>query len=167
MKDRRSVEMYGRTSLLILLLLCLPYILSAQKDTIQTGKIIITFTDIRSDIGNIVMGLYTAENQWTNDPHYSFSWDKKYFDNGIITVEIDSLPRNSYACAVLDDEDESSSMKYFCGLPKEGWGMSSNPAFLKLKTPSFKDVSFELDCPAVRIEIKMNYLNRNKNRQTK
>jgi uncharacterized protein (DUF2141 family) len=126
------------------------------------GTLVITFTDIRSEVGNIVMGLYESEDQWTDNPSYSFSWDKKNLKNGVLMVEIDSLPIKHYACAVLDDEDESVSMNFIMGLPKEGWGMSTNPSFFKLKKPDFEDVAFCLDCPVLRVDIRMNYLNRNK-----
>jgi uncharacterized protein (DUF2141 family) len=129
---------------------------------LAVGTLVITFTHIRSDVGNIVMGLYESEDQWTDNPTYSFSWDKSKLKNGVLMVEIDSLPRKHYACAVLDDEDESASMNFIIGLPREGWGMSTNPSFFKLKKPDFEDVAFELDCPVLRVDIKMNYLNKNK-----
>jgi uncharacterized protein (DUF2141 family) len=151
-----------RKILIGFLIFCFPIVLSAQSNTPQTGKLIITFTDIRSDIGNIVMGLYNAEEQWTDNPEHSLKWNKSKLKNGKLTVEIDSLPRTTYACAVLDDEDKSISMNFFLGLPREGWGMSTNPSFLKLKKPKFKEVSFDLDCPVLRIELKMNYLNKKK-----
>ncbi|MFC2090922.1 DUF2141 domain-containing protein [Bacteroidota bacterium] len=136
--------------------------LHAQQSNQRTGKLIITFTNIRSDVGNIAMGFYNDARQWTDDPISEHRWPKRTMRNGKLTVEIPDLPYDTYACAVLDDEDRSRSMEYFLGLPKEGWGMSTNPPFLKLKKPGFDEVSFKLDRPVVRIEIKMNYLNKNK-----
>lgn len=154
LKDKRFIQ-------LTVLLLLASATYSQIKNT-QTANIIITFTDIRSDVGNIAMGLYDAEDQWTDNPRYNFWWDKSKMQNGKLEVKIDSLPRKKYACAVLDDEDKSFKMNFFLGLPKEGWGMSTNPPFLKLIKPGFEEVSFELDSPNLWIEIKMNYLNKNK-----
>lgn len=157
----------GKSAILGIFILVLPYVLNGQEPRAegqeQRAKLIITFTDIRCDIGNIVMGLYDAKEQWTDNPHYAYSWDKKKLKEGRITVEIDSLPRNRYAIAVLDDENMSITMDFILGLPKEGWGMSTNPPFLKLIAPKFESVAFDLDCPVLRMEIKMNYLNKRKN----
>ncbi|MCF8225003.1 MAG: DUF2141 domain-containing protein [Bacteroidales bacterium] len=148
--------------LVLCILLSTQVSIFCQAQSYACGRLIITFTDIRSNAGQIAMGLYDAEEQWTDAPKYNFVWDKGHLKNGNMTVEIDSLPRGKYACAVLDDEDLSLSMNYILSLPAEGWGMSTNPSFLKLKKPGFEEVTFELNGPALRIWIKMNYLNRKK-----
>lgn len=127
------------------------------------GKLVITFTNIRSDVGNVRLGLYDAPDQWTDHAKYHYVWNKEDLKDGKLTVEIKDLPRTTYAIAVLDDEDENGDMTYKLGLPMEGWGMSKNPSFVRLKAPGFDEVSFELDSPAIRFEIQMNYLDRNKN----
>jgi len=140
----------------LFLLLCIaPGLLPAQE---LYSTLLITFTDIRSDAGLIRMGLYTCDEEWTDTPKYSFAWNKKDLENGKLKVKIDSLQRGTYACAVLDDEDENCEMNYTLGLPREGWGMSSNPSFLKLKKPGFETCGFEADAPVLTFEIKINYL---------
>lgn len=134
--------------------------ISAQSDT--CGSLIITFTDIRSDIGEIVAGIYCAEEQWIYDPEYSHKWTKEEMKDGKLRVEIPKLPYGRYAISVLDDEDKSNSMNYLLKLPREGWGMSTNPSFLKLKAPAYEECAIELDCPSICFEINMNYLNRRK-----
>lgn len=135
---------------------------TAQSPYFTTGKLVITFSGIRSDVGQIAMGLYDDADQWTDHPKYEFAWTKEDLKNGKLTVVIDSLPRTTYACAVLDDEDMDKAMDYTLGLPTEGWGMSTNPSFLKLKKPGFDEVSFDLDAAAVRFEIDIHYLRKNK-----
>lgn len=134
----------------------------AQSPYFTTGKLVITFSGIRSDVGQIALGLYDAADQWTDHPKYEFTWTKKDMKDGRMTVVIDSLPRTTYACAVLDDENENLAMDYKLGLPTEGWGMSTNPSFLKLKKPEFEQVSFDLDAAAVRFEINIHYIRKNK-----
>lgn len=136
--------------------------MSAQSPYFTTGKLVITFSGIRSDVGQIAMGLYDDADQWTDRPKYEFAWTKEDLKDGRLTVVIDSLPRTTYACAVLDDEDMDQEMNFSLGLPTEGWGMSTNPSFLKLKKPGFDEVSFELDAAAVRFEITINYIRKNK-----
>ena len=133
-----------------------------QSAGYTTGSLVITFTNIRSDIGNIRVGLYDAPDQWTDHAKHHYVWNKEDLKDGNLTVEIKDLPRNTYAIAVLDDEDKNEDMTYKLGLPIEGWGMSNNPSFVRLKAPDFDEVSFELDSPVVRFEINMVYLNKNK-----
>lgn len=136
--------------------------MSAQSPYFTTGKLVITFSGIRSDVGQIAMGLYDDADQWTDHPKYEFVWTKEDLKDGRLTVVIDSLPRTTYACAVLDDEDMDQDMNFKLGLPTEGWGMSTNPSFLKLKKPGFDEVSFELDAAAVRFVVDIHYLRKNK-----
>jgi uncharacterized protein (DUF2141 family) len=148
--------------LIFILLASTTYSLYSQVPDYSTGKLVITFTGIRSSAGNVLMGLYNASDQWTDSPFREFAWSKEQLKNGSLTIEIDNLPRTTYACAVLDDENSSMTMNFTLGLPTEGWGMSNNPSFIRLKAPAFDEVSFELDSPVIRFEINMVYLNKNK-----
>ncbi len=141
-------------------LLLLNLSLHAQ-DSIK-GTLKITFTDIRSTAGNIVAGVYDHEGQWINEPRRSYSWSKETLVNGSMTVEIPDLPYGTYAITVLDDEDKNEEMKYFMGLPREGWGMSNNPSFRKIKAPKCDECSFELNSPLLGFDVKINYLRKNK-----
>lgn len=135
---------------------------TGQSSVSATGKLIITFTHIRSDVGQIALALYDHKDQWTDNPAMEYAWDKENLKNDRLTVSIKDIPRTIYAIAVLDDENENLEMEYTLGLPTEGWGMSTNPSFFKLTKPGFDEVSFDLDAPTIRMEIKMNYIRKNK-----
>ena len=122
----------------------------------------ITFTDVRSDVGQIIVAVYDSEKQWAYDPRYTYKYGKNDIDKGAVKVKIPSLPYGRYAISVMDDEDMDNEMKYFMKLPREGFGMSGNPSYLSLKLPAYELCSFELDSPEVYFSIKMNYLNKRK-----
>ncbi len=132
--------------ILLSVLLSVSY-LAVQAQEGPCGSLTITFTDIRSDIGEILTGVYSAEDQWIYEAKYSYTWTKENLEGGKLKVEIQNLPYGTYAISVLDDEDKNAGMKYFIGLPREGWGMSTNPSFFKLKAPSYEECAIELDCP--------------------
>lgn len=132
----------------------------AQKP--PKGTLVITFSDIRSDIGLLRAGVYVSEKEWIYHPSYSYKWEKKALKDGKLVVEVKDLPYGTYAISVLDDEDKSNSMNYTLKLPMEGWGMSTNPSFFKLKAPDFEECKFELDCPTIWMEVELNYLNKRK-----
>ena len=153
-----SITSNVKQALAISLLILLCHSAACQQVSHQTGTLAITFTQIQSTEGRIRLALYNREDQWTDNPAYHFDWTKENVVNGRLTVMLDSLPRATYACAVLDDINNSGDMEYLLGLPKEGWGMSTNPSFLKLKKPGFRDVCFDLDAPVLRFEIQIYYL---------
>lgn len=150
----------GKKSGIFLFLLLFSAVLSAQEE--PSGSLIITFTQIRSDVGNLVIGVYESEEQWVHHPCYKYIQDKNALKNDTLCVEIKDLPYGSYAISVLDDEDLNDAMKFLLKLPQEGWGMSGNPPFLKLRAPEFELCSFDLDCSSIQFEIQMNYINRRK-----
>jgi uncharacterized protein (DUF2141 family) len=135
---------------------------NADRCSAQTGDLVITFTDIRSEKGIIALALCTDAQQWPNDPAQEYHWEKEGLNQHRMTITLPRLPYGTYAIAVLDDENRNFKMEYSMGLPREGWGMSTNPSFLKLTPPEFEECAFELDAPVVRMEIKMNYLRKNK-----
>lgn len=128
-----------------------------------TGKLVITLTDIRNTQGQLLLAVYNDPTQWTDHPVKSLRYEKKDIKDGKLQVEITGLKRDIvYACALLDDENSNNEMDYKLGLPLEGFGMSRNPSFLKLKKPGFDETSFLLDGPAVRFELKLNYIRKKK-----
>lgn len=147
----------------IIILIAISFTASfAQQKNWNTGKLVITLSDVKSPQGTLKIALYNDASQWTDNPIYSSMHTKNDMSNSKITVTIDSLPRTIYAIAVLDDINDNNEMDFRLGLPTEGFGMSTNPSFFKLKPPEFEEVSFELDSPVLRMEVKMNYILRRK-----
>lgn len=154
LKDRRFF--------LLLLFLSSTFSVSSLAQHQAKGSLHITFTEIRSDVGLIRIGIYSSDKEWIHHPKYSHKWDKSELKGDRLRVVVDDLPYGSYSISVLDDEDRSNSMNYKLKLPQEGWGMSNNPSFLKLKQPGYDECSFKLDSPKISMEIKLNYLNKRK-----
>ena len=131
----------------------------SQENAIDnTGKLVVTFTNIKSDEGELKINLYTNESQWPDYAPMTFIRSKDNIKNGRITISIDSLPQATYGLVVLDDLNSNADMDYTLGLPSEGWGMSNNPSFFKLKAPAYEEVVFELDAAIVMIDVKLNYV---------
>ena len=122
-----------------------------------TGTLEIEFTGIRSEEGQIAIGLNSSRDGWPREPEIELAWPKKNLENGTLVVRIDALEYGTYAISVLDDIDLDEEMKFFLGIPREGFGFSMNPPH-KLHEPDFEESAIEVDRPFQRISIEMRYI---------
>jgi uncharacterized protein (DUF2141 family) len=121
-----------------------------------TGILEIEFTGIRSDEGQIAIGLNRSPDGWPREPEIELAWPKEDLKNGTMVVRIDTLEYGTYAISVLDDLDFDEEMKFFLGIPREGFGFSRNPPH-KLSEPDFEESAIKVDRPFQRISIEMRY----------
>ncbi|HDS06324.1 MAG TPA: DUF2141 domain-containing protein [Bacteroides sp.] len=121
-----------------------------------TGTLEIRFTGIRSDRGQIAVGMNRSPEGWPREPHMDFFWEKDGLDNGVLVAEIENLPYGVYAISVLDDVNRNGEMEMVLGIPREGWGFSNNPAN-RLSPPDFNKCAFLIEQPFVRITIELHY----------
>ncbi len=128
--------------------------LQAQSDSI--GTLEIEFTGIRSNEGLMAINVNTLNEKFPREPGIEIQFSKDQVEDGVLTVEIDSLAYGIYAISVLDDLNGNNKMDMFLKFPKEGYGFSLNPEN-KLRAPKFKECSFELNQPHQTITILIRY----------
>ena len=121
-----------------------------------TGTLEIRFAGIRSDRGQIAVGMNRSPEGWPREPHLDFFWEKDDLVNGVMVAEIENLPYGVYAISVLDDVNRNGEMEMVLGIPKEGWGFSNNPPF-RLSEPGFHECSFLIEQPYHRMTIQLRY----------
>ncbi len=147
----------GYYRLLSPIFLLIPVLSVAQEPC--TGSIKIELTNIRSVEGSIVLGIYKTPDEWPYYPSYNFIVSKDSMLNNRVVYTIDSIPCGRYSILVLDDENVDQKMEYSgLGFPREGWGFSNNPGFLRLKEPTFEECLFEVNNSITGTGIKMNYI---------
>lgn len=67
------------------------------------------------------------------------------------------VPAGRYAVVVIHDENSNMKLdRNFFGVPREGFGFSSNPR-VSFSAPSFQSAVVPLACPTTQIEIKLIY----------
>ena len=116
----------------------------------------IRFTGIRNNKGLIAIGINRSEDGWPREPHLEYNWVKGALSDGVFVAKVTGLPYGTYAVSVLDDENSNLEMDMFMGIPKEGWGFSTNPPF-KLSAPKFSECSLMIDQPEIKISIDLRY----------
>lgn len=141
----------SRLTLFVCLLLFTANHLSSQ--TIE-----VTVTGIRSDKGQIAIGVFTDDESFQNDKaFFEIQFPKNELKNGSMTVSF-RLDPGIYGLALLDDVNNNRLMEYnFLGIPKEGFGFSGyyHTGFSK---PRFDDFRFTVvQGQEMKITVKMKY----------
>lgn len=128
--------------------------------TISAQTIDLTFTNLESSNGQIVLGIYRDQTTWEKEePGIT-----KYFPKGSAvwagTLKVSfTLAPGTYGISMLDDSNSDSKMNYnWLGLPKEGFGFS-NLYHTGWSKPKFKDFSVSLAAgQRIAVTIKVRYL---------
>jgi len=127
--------------------------------SLNAQNISVNITGIRSDKGQIVIGVFRdSETYEREDPYVNQIFSKDNISKEALSVNF-SLEPGIYGFCLLDDENNNGKMEYnFLGMPKEGFGFSdlNHSGITKPKFDSFK---FILNRDQNKtIEIKVRYI---------
>ena len=91
-------------------------------------------------------------------PDCSHDPDKRHFAvaAGGGTVSLGLLTPDTYAIAIVHDENGNGKLDTFAGIPREGVGFSRNPV-LRFGAPSFRSASFPVAGGPVEQDIRLKY----------
>lgn len=129
-------------------------------DMTTAATLTINLSNVKSDKGSIQVrvadrALYESDS---TDPG-KISADVKA-KKGKNTIVIENVPPGEYVVQALHDLNDNKVMDYnFMGLPKEFWGISTNPrARLDRKLWDFDKIKIELADKDVTVNIRMRKL---------
>jgi len=121
-------------------LICL-IVLVDFKTFSQDKNVTIEFIDVRTNKGNLGIGIFKTEEEFKTEKAFkSLNLSKANLKNGKLSASI-SLPNGTYGISVLDDENNNNKMDYnFIGIPKEGFAFSNyyHSGFSKPKLIQFQ-----------------------------
>lgn len=144
--------MIRKIFILFALLLFLSPALNAQN-------VEVTITGIRSDKGQIAIGVFKDDATFQKEEAYlDIQFPKKDISDGVMDVKF-TLEPGIYGLSLLDDENSNGEMEYnFLGIPKEGFGFSDyyHRGITKPKFDAFKFI-LEKDQPK-KINIRIRYM---------
>ncbi len=110
----------------------------AQKEGVE---IEVQIVNIDSDQGQILVGLYDAQDTWLKKI-YKGAYGK--IKNGTATATFKDVPKGEYAISVFHDENNNGELDMVLGVfPKESTG-SSNDAPARFGPPKWEDAKFEV-----------------------
>lgn len=120
--------------------------------------ITIEFTNIRSSKGQLLLGVYTNQTNYSNKKAIKKQTVlKTKLVDGKLTAVIKGLAPGTYGIALLDDEDFDREMNYGLFLPKEGFAFS-NYYHTGMSKPTFDDFEFTLGNEDKKVVMKIRYL---------
>ncbi len=140
-----------RSVILFFLLLIVASHMSAQS-------VEVTVTGIRSEKGQIAIGVFIDEESFRREEAYlEIQFPKKDIIDGVMTVSF-SLNPGIYGLSLLDDENSNRKMEYnFLGIPKEGFGFSGY-YHTGITRPKFEDFMFTVvQGQEMKITVRMKY----------
>ncbi|WP_299245308.1 DUF2141 domain-containing protein [uncultured Aquimarina sp.] len=108
-------------SITVIFTLLLPIAIFAQN---TTNSIEINITNVKSDNGTIMIGLYKGEDNFYRKTYKSVTIKAK---KGSLTVTLDDIPNGMYAISLYHDENDNKKLDTnFFKIPKEPYGTSNN-----------------------------------------
>jgi len=143
------------------ILILLSYSLPLFAQSSSKGTLEIKFTDLRSDLGLVAIGINTSPEGWPREPQIELNWKKVNVVDGTLSVKVPEMPFGTMAISVLDDENSNLEMDMRLGIPREGFGFS-NDAPVGLSPPKFEDSSFQFTSSGQKITIRLRYMGKGK-----
>jgi uncharacterized protein (DUF2141 family) len=128
--------------------------------TVEPGPhvLVVTVKGIRNDTGQVLVSLFESEDGFPGEYAKARLCARHPASAGEAVVELQSVPAGRYAVAVLHDENGNEEVDTgFLGIPKEGAGVSNNPA-PRMGPPAFEDAVFEYDGERMTLEVSLRYL---------
>jgi|GEM_PF-791632 len=124
---------------------------------VQTGKLTVAVTNLRSNDGVVLASLYKSADGFPTEPKKSIKQTFAKISGGKCTLVFEDVPAGTYAVSVMHDENNDRKMQTnWMGIPKEGTA-ASNGAKGKFGPPKFEDAKFKTNGSDSNIDIKMWY----------
>lgn len=131
---------------------------AASPAPIQSGKVIVTITDLKKPVGMLGISLHNSKKGFPGKHEQAYANQAKKITGSAEKVIFDNVPHGSYAISVVHDENSNGKLdKNFIGIPKEGVGVSNNP-IIGMGGPKFDPCAFLLNTGELELTIAMIYL---------
>ena len=107
----------------------------------KTGSLEVVLSNLDSDDGMVLVGIYNEELQWLN---HQYAGEKALINDGKAVVTFTNLPYGSYAISCFHDVNNNDKFDTnFLGLPKEPYAFSNNAKSL-FGPPGWKKAVFTI-----------------------
>ena len=128
---------------------------AAQEDKQQVGRFTLVVAGLRSNNGQVRVGLYnTKESYHSRGKLPALLRAKLKIDHNKAVYTFEDIPYGEYTIKLYHDENGNDKLdKNFLGIPKEPYGFSNNARGLGL--PSYKKAKFTIASKEMSMEINM------------
>ena len=121
----------------------------------EVGDLKVTVTGVRTNSGQIVLGLHLNESGFPDKPAKVYTC---LIEENVCEIVLKELSYGEYALALYHDENNNSSLDHgFLGLiHKEGFGVSNNKR-RRFSPPRYQDAKFDFVRGVETIAIALHY----------
>jgi len=136
---------------LLFMILVLSFVSITAQD-VSGNTIEIEITNIESDEGKMMIGLYDSEKNWLKTTTKETIGEIK---DGKSSMAFENVPDGTYGISSYHDENDNDELDVnFLGIPKEDVG-SSNNAPARMGPPTWEDANFEIKGKSIKQTIKL------------
>ncbi|MEH1908842.1 MAG: DUF2141 domain-containing protein [Nostoc sp.] len=143
------------TMLLLSVLGNLAWSFSAQANF--NGKLTIEIDGLKNKEGQVCASLFASSQGFPSDRDRVLQKQCSKITDIPLTISFENLKAGSYAVAVFHDQNNDRTLNSNgLGIPKEGFGFSSNPE-IRTRAPKFSEAAFLVAGPNTNIQIQLKY----------
>ena len=111
-----------KKSMILSAFVCLTTLCSIKAQ--ETGSLTVTVSNIKTQEGVIMVGLYKDENTFLEKV---FKTQKTEANSDSVTLTFDHIPAGEYGISLFHDKDENGKLNTnFIGIPSEPYAFSNN-----------------------------------------
>ncbi len=126
-----------------------------ETDT-EFASLDVTVTNIKKDEGVIRLAICRQGDDFPDCGENAVQSADLKIDLGSARAQFEDIPAGLYAVSVFHDANANGKLDTFLGMPREGYGFSTNPPF-RPRAPHFSEAQIEIDGKTEAI-IKLRYL---------
>jgi uncharacterized protein (DUF2141 family) len=130
---------------------------SAAESPQPLATVEATITGVRNAKGNVLVCMTANAKAYPDCGKDPKSRKLSLPARATMTAKFEDVGPGTYAIALIHDENGNNKMDTRLFLPKEGFGMSRNPA-IRMGPPTFKSAAFAVGSEAVKLPITMRYM---------
>ena len=122
----------------------------------ELASIEITVTNIRKNKGIIRLAICKQADDFPDCGNSAVRTADLEIREGVAHVAFTEIPAGTYGVSVFHDANTNGKLDTFLGIPREGYGFSTNPPF-RPRAPRFSEAQIEIE-GATEIVIKLRHV---------
>jgi uncharacterized protein (DUF2141 family) len=121
------------------------------------GKLTVEIDGLKNKRGQVCASIFASSEGFPSDRNRGLQKQCTKITNTPLPITFENLKAGSYAVAVFHDQNNDGAINSNgLGIPKEGFGFSSNPE-IRTGAPKFSEAAFLVVGPETDIKIQLKY----------
>ncbi|MBN3870966.1 MULTISPECIES: DUF2141 domain-containing protein [unclassified Nostoc] len=119
------------------------------------GKLTVEIDGLKNKQGQVCASIFASSEGFPSDRDRALQKQCSKITETPLNITFENLKAGSYAVAVFHDQNNDGTLNSnIFGIPKEGFGFSSNPE-IRTSAPKFSEAAFLVAGPNTNIQIQL------------